>query len=1452
MAFSMGAAAGPQARQSNELDEIETEGIQFKLIAAHDKASGTNKLKLFPQPWPTDRLPPSYANLLAVASRKGIVAAAGPDSLVVASTEKLRQKLGDKNAAKDGEWVAFQSDLSIPMPRLSQVAFTADEQHLVVSAEEGGGLAIHDVGALMQGNKDSAFQLGTENVAVRCLAPNPMPELAENIAVVLTGGQLMIANLKEQRFISGQNAAVLKDGATCVAWSNKGKQLTAGLQDGTAVQMKPDGSPQAIVPRPPTLEGDQYISSISWLSNDEFLIGHTAANSDTDMVPDTTFHYISREKGTQNYSFHKLLEEPCLGFNQQRLPPQYFICRLRGWKPSLDDLLLAASTAGDKVGIITKSSKALSREQPVVNAYTQTTIGLDSCKADFPSSAIAPEDMADPPSLIGMSLDLSASEKVYRPVAKSDLEESSTPLPALFVLNYEGVLGAWWVVYGDSVEAGTPFDGLTAANGALQSSQTQVASQPPASSSPWSNSGASAPAFGQSSFGNSAPKPSPFAQSGGSAFGSPAKPAFGQPSQPAFGQTSFGPSKPALAFGSPSMPAKSPFGQTAFGSPSMPGSNFGQSPSQPQQPFSAAKESPFSKFGQQAGASPFASAGQTGQSPFGGLNKASSPAFAGTGSGSTFGQASTLGGAFGKPAEPAATSSFGAPAPQTGVFGQKAEEPKTQESEMGDVDDQPAGESAPKEEPSSFGLGMKGFKLESTFKGDGTAKDDLPKPAEPSGGFGLGAFGKALGEASKEPEKSSPFANLGKTPQAEKSSPFANFGKASQTEEKSSPFGKPSQPAESTSLFGNLGKTPQKTEQKGMFSNLGKPSTLFGNPPSSGLSFPPKTAEPESPAEEDAPLPPDFTKTKVKEEPEAEDAPLPPDFTKAPAAKETPEDAPLPPDPEEQSTPTSPQDAPLPPDFTAKPAETEEDLPPIAGSPPVEVEIPESPEGDKPTWSFGSVPSKTESRDSPKPQSPSKTAVPPTPDFRASTTPAGMPKTYNVFSPPKKEPIRSPSPVRAASTSLLSPGPRRHQPISLPPPTPLKRQTSRPPPEEPDFGEWAEDDRQFEDTQARLSSSPPAKTKLGELYAHQDYVGKPGSNSIGGSMEQLYRDIQDMVDTVGLNALELAGFIKGHNTLTHERSREDLDIDVDGEENDWVLAETTELAKIEDSLAQNLEAGRVDDVRRKISELIHLSKEVSQLRRRIIDVRKSIEARRDPEKQRQIRATPLSEEQSAQQIGLRNTFAETQKLLSQAEEGIVILKAKLASAAAAKGSNGASSSSHATPTAEAVESTIRRMTAMVEAKSGDLDVIEAKMRKAKILGAFDEDDDVDYEPAPADDPEDITAGLTAMTLRSSMGHHSRESSPATWATPPSAMRRNLRGSTPGGTGRSQRLLDWESGSPLPIRASIEGGDVGAGLVTKGEVKAFVRKTEKKRFVAAKVKDAVAARGVKVTRFVPQA
>ncbi|KAK7543523.1 hypothetical protein IWX49DRAFT_535964 [Phyllosticta citricarpa] len=1447
MAFSLGGAAGagPQARQGNELEEIETEGVQFKSIAAHDKSAGTNKIKLLPQPWPSDRLPPSYANLLAVASRKGILAAAGPDSLVVTSTEKLRQKLGDKNAEKQGEWVAFQPDLTIPMPRLSQVAFTADEQYLVVSAEEGGGLAVHDVGALMQGNKDSKFQIGTQNVATRCLCPNPMPELAENVAVVLTGGQLMIANLKEQRFMDGQHAAVLKDGATCVAWSNKGKQLTAGLQDGTAVQMKPDGSPQAIVPRPPGLEGEQYISSISWLSNDEFLIGHTAPNSEPDMVPDTTFHYIQREKGTQNYVFHKLLEEPCMGFNTQRSPPQYFFSRLRGWKPNLDDLLMAASTAGDKVGIITKSSKALSRDHPVVNAYTRATIGIDSCQADFPMSAINPE-MPDPPSTIGMSLDLSGTEKVYRPVAKSDLEWSPVPLPALFVLNYEGILGAWWVVYADSVESETPFDGLTAANGALQSSQTQAQPQQTAASSPWSNSASSAPAFGQSGFGSSAPKASPFGQAAGSAFGSAPKPAFGQPSQPAFGQTSFGtPSKPAFgqpSFGSPST-SKPAFGQTSFGQLSMPGSTFGQSPSQPQQPQqpfgsgSAAKESPFSKFGQQAGASPFASAGQTGQSPFGGLNKTSQPAFAGTGNGgSTFGQPSAPGSAFGKPAETSSfgKSPFGTTATQTSAFGQKAEEPKIQESEMGDVDDQPAAaaDTAPKEEPKPFGLGMKGFKLESSFKPDGTAKDDLPKPGEPSGSFGLGSsFGQALGEAAS----------------------------------------KPAQPDTSSKFGFGFGKTPEKTEQKPLFGNLGKSSTAFGAP-SSGLSFPPKTAEsPKSPPAEskaeDAPLPPDFTKPQEKAKPEVDDAPLPPDFTRTPVEKEAPEDAPLPPDPQEQATPVSPPDAPLPPDFTAKQKETkdnEEDLPPIAGSPPVEVEIPESPEGDKEDlndgpsftkpkspWGFGSVPYKTDAPESPKPRSPFKPADAPTPDFKASTTPAGLPKTFNpVFSPPKKEPFRSPSPVRAASTSMLSPGPRRHQPITLPPPTPLTRQTSHPPTEpEPDFGEWAEDDRQFEDTQARLSSSPQAKTKLGELYVHQDYVGKPGSNSVAGSMEQLYRDIQDMVDTVGLNALELASFIKGHNTITHEgRTREDLDIDVDGEENDWVLAEIEDLAKVEDSLARNLETGRVADVRAKISELVRLSKEVAQLRRRLIDVRKNLESRRDPEKQRQIRATPLSEEQSAQQIALRNTFAETQKLLSQAEEGIIVLRAKLASAATAKGANGGASSSTATPTAEAVENTIRRMTAMVEAKSGDLDVIEAKMRKAKILGAFDDEDD--YEPAPAEDPEDITAGITAMTLRSSLGRHSRESSPAVWATPPSGMRRSIRGSTPG-TGRSQRLLDWASGSPLPAKLSIEGGDgtgIGSGLVTKAEVKTFVRKSEKKKFVASRVKEAVAARGVKVTRF----
>ena len=142
--------------------------------------------------------------------------------------------------------------------RVSQVAFSADESFLVLSAESGGGLAVYDVQSLMQGVTESVFQLSSNGSALRALLPNPTPEKAELFAAVSTNGQLLMANLKTREFVSGPQGQILKDGVSCVSWSARGKQLIAGLGNGMCYQMTPEGEGKADLPQPPGLDGDQH------------------------------------------------------------------------------------------------------------------------------------------------------------------------------------------------------------------------------------------------------------------------------------------------------------------------------------------------------------------------------------------------------------------------------------------------------------------------------------------------------------------------------------------------------------------------------------------------------------------------------------------------------------------------------------------------------------------------------------------------------------------------------------------------------------------------------------------------------------------------------------------------------------------------------------------------------------------------------------------------------------------------------------------------------------------------------------------------------------------------------------------------------------------------------------------------------------------------------------------
>lgn len=215
---------------------LTSQAIGFQTLAGDAKVRLTSAWSSSPAP---------TASLLSIASQRGLVAAAGPDDIIIATTESVRKALQNPKEG-DSDLRAFEPSLRIPMPmRMSHVAFTADENYLVLSAESGGGLAVYEVQSLLSGSKNTAFELGTGGEALRALVPNPTAERAELCAVVTSSGKLYLANLKSRSLSSA-----LKDQVISVSWSSKGKQLCAGRGDGSIHQLNPEGQVQAEISKP--------------------------------------------------------------------------------------------------------------------------------------------------------------------------------------------------------------------------------------------------------------------------------------------------------------------------------------------------------------------------------------------------------------------------------------------------------------------------------------------------------------------------------------------------------------------------------------------------------------------------------------------------------------------------------------------------------------------------------------------------------------------------------------------------------------------------------------------------------------------------------------------------------------------------------------------------------------------------------------------------------------------------------------------------------------------------------------------------------------------------------------------------------------------------------------------------------------------------------------------------
>jgi nucleoporin NUP159 len=1382
-----GIGSDVQANAASDLEPIETEQVGFQSF------SSKSKLRLLPTPWSTEQFPLTTASLLSVAPGRGLLAAAGPEVLVIATTESVRQALSNESKDKKED---FKAQASIKVPRLSHVVFSSDESCLVISAEEGGGLAIYDTDGLLNGKTESAFQIPTNGVAVRQILANPSKENSHQFGLVLSNGQLLLADLKQRQLVNGANGSpVFKENVSCACWSRLGKQIVAGLADGTAAQVDLQGNIKAVIPKPPQVlanrdpqEQGLPVTAIYWLETSEFLMIHSPINPPADgngMGPrnDAEYHLVLRDKKTGNCSYHQFMD-PCPGFMDQRVPTHHFIQRLREFPPYLDDTLILSSTVSTDIGMITRSSKPLSQDiasDQITHIYTTTTPLEDMRRATLPASL---EDGMSDTSVIGMALDLSTKHKVQKPIPNDEeIDESATPLPALFVLNHEGVLSAWHFVYNESVRQKKAYPGLinqiavdkseepasqqqthalaSISNNALGASiptpSSQTPSQPsfgqintPAfgstsafgkAPSPWAAAPAAtpkAPDFGKPAVGAQFGAPSAFGQTGGmgankaSPWGASTPSKIPQPTQPgsAFVGNTSGQS-PFATFAKPSGDNKGS-ASSPFGSFSKPGDDDKKSAPSPFGGFTkptgddkGSTSSPFGSFGKSSTdqSKPLGSPFSSFSKPNTDTNKSSSPAFGSVGKlgadkgmtqPSTFGPGAPAFSAFGNK-DNAHTSPFASAGQQKpgmsaiasfgstvtlnsttgsftsgGTFGQGSSFGKTSFGQPSTAQEVPKPSEGAQQSSGLESFG--GFKLGSTFKPDGSAKDDLPKPKDSGASLFGSGFVNSLNTLGKQPGPATP---IKQEPDAGQSPKLNDIPAASSA-------------------------TPASPPPPGLLTPQGKPDEASKQMPYSAqndaplppdfLSSKPKKAE-SSPATDDAPLPPDFLSSKPKAADEGVDVPIagsPPldvgdEQFSEPASENGEEDGPPEEDEEPDWSDEEDQEEEGGEDEEADEDEDEDDD--------EEDEDEDEDEGDR-TIDDPEQLSAFEARVSPaspkRNQQNQQSTTPETSKRKPSYTPAGLPKVHPIFPPPAAKPQqspRSPSPVRGNSRP-----PADHRPsfgrISVSPAKPVERSVPKQKAPEPQPPTQAElEDEEDARIKGILDAPIQPTTDLPEFVAHHDYAGASEKPGVAGSVEKVFRDVNSMIDTLGLNARSLQAFVDGHSHARDDDSpmtRRDLE-----DEEGWVFAEFDDLRTLVEGIGKDLENGRLDDPSGKIADCLDEEKELQKLKSRAADLRKQIATRTDPKQQAEHYNSPLPSESAAQQTELRQGVQRMQKQLAEAEEAISILRADLASMPTDGQSKGASN----VPTVEAVTNTILKMTAMVEQRSGDVDVLESQIRR---------------------------------------------------------------------------------------------------------------------------------------------
>ncbi|XP_055056239.2 nuclear pore complex protein Nup214 isoform X1 [Misgurnus anguillicaudatus] len=396
------------ADDQDSVPEREMKDFQFRHL---------KKIRVFDSP---DDLPKERSNLLTVSNKYGLTFAGQDRMLKVYRTRDILavgHVEGNPNEiVEDVNAVTVSLRVSV-----HHLALSSDELTLSVCGTQDSTkltLDFYDIRTFFNVSRQEKHPFTSfspsvgSNVVLQDLKWSPVD--ASCLALCLSDGCMMVLDVQDSVNVTAQLPASV--GVTCVCWSPKGKQVSAGKQNATVVQFTPTLQAKKVIPCPNFYnhESPAKVLDVLWLSTYSFAVVYAAADGSLETPPDLVMVSLPKkdDKRKELYmNFNDLVYGSCTERQHH-----YYLCHIEDW-----DLVFAASAASIEVSIIAKQQDKVNWELWLLE---------DASRAELPVTENSDDTLP-----VGVAIDYTSQEEIHL----SD-EKKIPPVPTLMLLSTDGVL----------------------------------------------------------------------------------------------------------------------------------------------------------------------------------------------------------------------------------------------------------------------------------------------------------------------------------------------------------------------------------------------------------------------------------------------------------------------------------------------------------------------------------------------------------------------------------------------------------------------------------------------------------------------------------------------------------------------------------------------------------------------------------------------------------------------------------------------------------------------------------------------------------------------------------------------------------------------------------------------------------------------------------------------------